>query len=87
MIDLVMANMVNIHEAKTHFSRLVQSIRDGSVREIVIGVGGKPAARLVPYEPPAPRLLGIDEGSIWMDPDFDADDATIAELFEDGPIF
>jgi antitoxin (DNA-binding transcriptional repressor) of toxin-antitoxin stability system len=82
-----MDNLVNIHEAKTHFSRLVQSLRDGSAREFVIGVGGKPAARLIPYEPAPARPLGIDEGLIWISPDFDADNDEITALFEDGPIF
>jgi prevent-host-death family protein len=81
-----MSMQVNVHEAKTHFSRLIQSIRDGSEREIVIAVGGKPAARLVPYEPPARRPLGMDDGLIWISPDFDADNDEITALFEDGPI-
>ena len=73
--------MVNMHEAKTHFSRLVQSIRDGSVSEVVIAVGGKPAARLVPYGPPPKRPLGMDEGLVWISDDFDADNEQIAALF------
>lgn len=81
-----MESPVNIHEAKTHLSRLVQSIRDGSTREIIIAVGGKPAARLVPYKPPARRPLGMDDGLVWISPDFDADNDEIAALFEDGPI-
>lgn len=80
------SEIVNIHVAKTHLSRLVQSIRDGTSREFVIAVGGKPAARLVPYEPPARRPLGLDDGSIWISDDFNAGDDEIAALFEDGPI-
>jgi antitoxin (DNA-binding transcriptional repressor) of toxin-antitoxin stability system len=75
-----MDKMVNIHEAKTHFSRLIQSIRNGSEREIVIAVGGKPAARLVPYVLPQ-RPLGMDEGLGWISDDFDADNEQIAALF------
>jgi antitoxin (DNA-binding transcriptional repressor) of toxin-antitoxin stability system len=78
-----MDKMVNIHEAKTNFSRLVQSIRDGSQREIVIAVGGKPAARLVRYES-SKRPLGMDEGLVWISDDFDADDDEIIALFEGG---
>jgi prevent-host-death family protein len=77
-----MPNVVNIHEAKTHFSRLVQSIRDGTASEVVIGVGGKPVARLVPYEPQKRRLLGIDEGLFQVPDDFDADNERIADEFE-----
>jgi prevent-host-death family protein len=75
-----MDKMVNIHEAKTNFSRLVQSIRDGSEDEIIIAVGGKPAARLIPYTP-NPRPLGMDEGLVWISDDFDADNDEIAALF------
>jgi antitoxin (DNA-binding transcriptional repressor) of toxin-antitoxin stability system len=80
-----MGNFVNIHEAKTHLSRLIQSIRSGSEREIVIAVGGKPAARLVPYEPMAQRPLGMDEGLVKIADDFDADNARIAALFAGRP--
>jgi antitoxin (DNA-binding transcriptional repressor) of toxin-antitoxin stability system len=79
-------DLVNIHAAKTNLSRLVQSIRDGTAREFVIAVGGKPAARLIPYEPLARRQLGLDEGAIWISDDFDADNDEIAALFENGPI-
>jgi prevent-host-death family protein len=75
-----MEKMVNIHEAKTHLSRLVQSIRDGSEPEIVIAVAGKPVARLVPFSP-RPRPLGMDEGLGWVSDDFDADYEAIAALF------
>lgn len=40
---------INIHEAKTHLSRLVERVQAGE--EIVIARAGKPAARLVPMEP------------------------------------
>lgn len=39
---------VNIHEAKTHLSRLVERVQAGE--EIVIAKAGRPAARLVPIE-------------------------------------
>ena len=39
---------VNIHEAKTHLSRLVERVQAGE--EIIIAKAGKPAARLVPIE-------------------------------------
>ena len=76
---------MNIHEAKTNFSRIVQSIRDGSESEVIIAVGGKPVARLVPYALP-PRPLGMDEGLVWISDDFDADNEEIAALFYGGEI-
>jgi prevent-host-death family protein len=62
--------MVNIHEAKTNFSRLVERAEHGE--EILIGRSGKPVARLVPYhESRAPRTPGGWEGRVTIAPDFD----------------
>ncbi len=72
-----MGKSVSIHEAKTHLSRLVKSVRDGSEREVIISVGGEPAARLVPYLAPADRQLGGFEGLVHIAPDFDADNELI----------
>ena len=49
-------HVVNIHEAKTHFSRLVERMMG---EEVVIGKAGRPVARLVPYvEDRGPRVPG-----------------------------
>jgi prevent-host-death family protein len=63
---------VNIHEAKTHFSRLLQRVAAGE--EVVIARAGVPVARLVAVEPKKGHLrpLGMDEGRIWIADDFDA---------------
>ena len=62
---------VNIHDAKTHLSRLVERVEAGE--EIVIARGGRPVARLVPLRTrTAPRRLGLLRGQIWMAPDWDA---------------
>lgn len=64
---------VNIHAAKTHFSRLVDQAASGE--EIVIAKAGKPVAKIVPFEAPAsqsPRKLGLLAGKIVVPPDFDA---------------
>lgn len=72
---------VNIHEAKTHLSRLVDRAAAGE--EIVIARAGKPMARLVAYVPPAKeRRLGLWKGKVWIAPDFDEVDEEIAALFE-----
>jgi len=76
------SEVVNIHAAKTHLSRLVQSIRDGQVDEIVIAVGGKPSARLVSIDAKPPRRLGQDAGLIWISEDFDSNPDEIADLFD-----
>lgn len=62
---------VNIHDAKTQFSRLVDAAAKGE--EIIIAKAGKPAARLVPMEPVKPvRRFGALKGKIRMADDFSA---------------
>jgi prevent-host-death family protein len=60
--------VINIHEAKTHLSRLVEQAAKG--REFIIAKAGKPMVRVVPIEPPgALRALGFlaDRGVIRAD--------------------
>jgi prevent-host-death family protein len=59
----------NIHEAKTHFSRLIERAAGGE--EVIIGRAGKPVARLVPYREDTPRVPGGWEGRVWVSEDFD----------------
>jgi len=62
---------VNIHEAKTHLSRLLARVSLGE--EITIAKAGKPIARLVPIQQKLKeRVPGTAKGKIWMAPDFDA---------------
>jgi prevent-host-death family protein len=62
---------VNVHEAKTHLSRLLERVERGE--EIVIARGGTPIARLVPYRADrTPRQPGALEGRIKVSDDFDA---------------
>ena len=63
---------VNVHEAKTHLSRLLAKVARGD--EVIIARGGKPVARLVPIQKARrmDQLLGIDKGRLWIAPDFDA---------------
>jgi prevent-host-death family protein len=73
---------VNIHEAKTQFSRLLRRVAAGE--EITIANRGVPVARLVPVPPKkAQRVLGIYRGQFSVPDDFDAplpDD--LLDLFE-----
>ena len=72
---------VNVHEAKTHFSKLLERVAKGE--EVVIAKAGKPVARLVPIvELPKPRMLGGFEGLIEIPDDFDAPDPELEALFE-----
>ncbi len=62
---------VNIHQAKTHLSRLVEEAAQGE--EIVIAKAGQPRARLIPCQRPAKRrVLGRLKGQIEICDDFDA---------------
>ncbi|NJL29753.1 MAG: type II toxin-antitoxin system Phd/YefM family antitoxin [Thermoanaerobaculia bacterium] len=62
---------VNIHEAKTHLSRLLGLVATGE--EVVIAKAGKPVARLVAVTEPKPRrVLGQDAGLFEVPDDFDA---------------
>jgi prevent-host-death family protein len=76
-------DQVNIHDAKTHLSRLVERVEAGE--EIVIARGGKPVARLVPLRTRTqPRRPGRWKGRIWLAPDWDSPEvnADIARDFE-----
>ncbi|EAR20252.1 type II toxin-antitoxin system Phd/YefM family antitoxin [Nitrococcus mobilis] len=56
-----MKRIVNVHEAKTHLSRLLDEAHAGT--EIILAKAGKPYARLVPLEKPK-RKLGFIEGHL-----------------------
>lgn len=66
-----MEQTVNVYEAKTHLSRLLDRVLAGE--EIVIGRAGTPVARLVPYRPvePSRRSLGAWRGRVRIAEDFD----------------
>jgi prevent-host-death family protein len=71
---------VNIHEAKTHLSRLIERVEAGE--EITLARAGRPVAKLVPYvQRREPRRPGLLKGQIVIGDDFDAVDAEIADLF------
>jgi len=60
---------INIHEAKTHFSKLIAQVNEGE--EIIIAKAGKPVARLVAFEKKQlPRKPGSARGQISMSDDF-----------------
>ena len=73
---------MNIHEAKTHFSKLLAEVESG--REVVITRAGRPVAKVVPYRPPSRRVPGGWEGRVRMADDFDAPDESLIAAFE-GP--
>ena len=66
-----MPKPINLYEAKTHLSELVERAAAGE--EIIIAKAGRPMARLVPFQQPIPpgRRPGRLKGKIWISPDFD----------------
>jgi len=72
---------VNIHEAKTHLSRLVEQVEAGE--EVVIARAGRPVARLVGLHVRIrPRVPGQWRGLVHLAPDFDAPDDDVLASFE-----
>ena len=65
-----MAKILNLYEAKTQLSSLVEEAAAGE--EIVIAKAGVPRARLVPLQPRARRRPGGSKGHIWISQEFDA---------------
>lgn len=78
---------VNMHEAKTRLSALVDAVESGREAEVVIARNGRPAARIVPLETKKPIRLGLAKGKFTVPDDFDEYDEEIASLFNDGPLF
>jgi prevent-host-death family protein len=77
-----MYRIVNMHEAKTHFSKLVDDVIHG--HEIIIAKAGKPVARIEPFIKKPKRRFGVLKGKVKIGKDFDSPlpDEILAE-FED----
>ena len=70
--------MVNIHEAKTHLSRLIKKVLNGE--DVIIARGNKPVARITRYSKSKKvRRIGTAKGKVKVDADFKA----VAEDFQD----
>jgi prevent-host-death family protein len=77
---------VNIHEAKTHLSRLLEGVAQGE--SFVIAKSGKPVAKVVPILDKPPQRIGFLEGQFAVPDDFNMMFAEeIRSMFEDGPLF
>ncbi len=73
--------VINVYEAKTHLSKLIDRAANGE--NIILGKSGKPLARLVPYlEEQKPREPGRLAGLITMADDFDQTPDWVAGSFE-----
>ena len=76
---------VNIHEAKTHFSKLLERVALGE--EVIIAKAGKPVAKLVPVHQSKKRIFGSAKGEFTIPDDFNESDPEIEKLFHEGDIF
>lgn len=82
MIERKAPHVVNMLEAKTNLSRLVESVESGAETEIVIARNGRPAARLVPVEDaPQRNPIGVAKGQFVAPDDIDALNDEVARLF------
>jgi len=73
---------INMLQAKSSLSRLVESIELGREREIIIARNGRPAAKLVPLSSaPAASRIGVAKGLFEVPDDIDAHNAEVAALF------
>ncbi len=72
---------VGVHEAKTHFSRVLREVEQGD--EIVVMRSGRPVARIVGEEPgrSVADSFGMFKGQFTVGDDFDADSDQLADLF------
>jgi prevent-host-death family protein len=76
-----MAEIVNMHKAKSTLSRLVERALAGE--EVVIARNGLPLVQLVPIQKKRkPRVPGRGKGKIWISSDFEFTDEEITELFD-----
>lgn len=75
---------VNMLEAKTNLSRLVEAVESGAEDEIVIARNGRPAARLVAVKQTTDvsRRIGLAKGRFKVPDDFDRDNDLIRKMFE-----
>jgi antitoxin (DNA-binding transcriptional repressor) of toxin-antitoxin stability system len=74
---------VNVHEAKTHLSRLLEQVEQGET--VVIARAGKPVAEMTAFKPRVDIVFGALKDIVWSpDPDiFLEADTEIAEMFDD----
>lgn len=76
---------VNMLQAKTSLSRLVEAIEQGHEREIVIARNGRPAAKLVPMDSaPAGKRIGVAKGVFVVPDTIDANNHEVSQLFMGG---
>ena len=77
---------VNVHEAKTHLSKLLERVALGE--EVIIAKAGAPVAKLIPFDQePKTRVFGSAKGEFSVPDDFNEIDPEIEDLFYQGALF
>ena len=77
---MMIMQIVNIHEAKTQLSKLIEKTKKGE--DVVIGKAGKPVAKLIAYKGESkPRNLGVWKGKVFVPDNFNDEDSEINEMF------
>jgi prevent-host-death family protein len=75
---------VNMHEAKTNLSRLVESVENGTESRVYIARNGKPVACLVAVDPtPLGKRLGVARGQFTVPDSIDGENAAVRALFDE----
>lgn len=69
----------NIHEAKTHLSRILEEVEAGD--EVILSRAGTPIAKVVSLHPKPQRTFGLLKGQVEVADDFDEYDEEIAAMF------
>jgi antitoxin (DNA-binding transcriptional repressor) of toxin-antitoxin stability system len=80
-----MSHVINMLDAKTSLSKLVQALESGAETEFVIARNGRPAARLVPLAQPRTdrsRRIGIAKGRFVVPDDIDRSNPEVRKLLE-----
>jgi antitoxin (DNA-binding transcriptional repressor) of toxin-antitoxin stability system len=80
-----MTHVINMLDAKTSLSKLVQALESGTETEFIIARNGRPAARLVPLaqaRTDRSRRIGIAKGRFAVPEDIDRSNPEVLELFE-----
>jgi prevent-host-death family protein len=73
---------VNMLEAKSSLSRLVEAVESGAEAEIIIARNGRPAAKLVAIKPaPSGKRIGVAKGKFVVPESIDTEEDRIADLF------
>lgn len=72
--------LVNIHDAKTNLSKLIEKVLAGE--DVTIAKAGKPVVKLVEYKKKVkPRKPGLWKGKVWIPDDFDEESKEINKMF------